>query len=187
MPNAKKVTTGKPQSIGGAIYFALIDANLTLPTDVDSALTGFTELGYASEDGIKNSNSVDTDTVKAWGGDTVLRTLNGKDDTFTFTLIEAMNEEVLKLVYGEANVTVDSSTGEISVKSNSKEAKAHAFVFDMILKGGAKKRIVIPSATITEVGEISYTDSDPVAYETTIGCEPDSTGNTHYEYIKPAQ
>ena len=51
---------------------------------------------------------------------------------------------------------------------------------------GAAKRIVLPVAHVTEVGEITYADSEAVAYETTVLAKPDSAGNSHYEYIKTA-
>ena len=56
----------------------------------------------------------------------------------------------------------------------------------MIMREGALKRIVIPSGLLTELGDITYTDTDAVAYEVTITAQKDSAGNTHYEYIKSA-
>ena len=94
--NAKNVTTGKPRT-AGAVWRAPLGS--TLPTDAKTALdAAFVCLGYVSEDGLSNSNAPDSDTVKAWGGDPVLYTSNGKEDTFGLTLIEAANVEVLKAV-----------------------------------------------------------------------------------------
>lgn len=180
MSEVTNVTTGKPK-IGGAIYRAPIGS--ALPTDAKATLNeAFKGMGYLSEDGLTNSNSPDTDTVKAWGGDTVLVVQNGKDDTFQGTFIEALNTEVLKMVYGDKNVTGDISTG-ITVKANADEAESYAYVIDMIMRDDTLKRIVIPSAKVSEVGDITYSDGDAVGYETTLSAAPDESGNTHYEYI----
>lgn len=180
---SSNVTAAKPK-VGGAIYYAPIGT--ALPTDSTTALAAaFTELGYASEDGLTNSNTPENDAIKAWGGDTVLTLLTGREDTFSFTLIEALKADVLKLVYGDDNVTGSLAEG-LSVSVNAKDLEDHIFVIDMVLKDGAAKRIVIPQAKVTEVGEISYTDSDAVGYEITLSCMTDASGNTHYEYIKAA-
>lgn len=180
MPEAKNVTTGKPK-IGGAIYRAPVGT--TLPTDAKAALNAaFKGMGYLSEDGLKNSNSPDTGTVKAWGGDTVLVVQNGKDDTFQGTFIEALNVEVLKMVYGDKNVSGDIATG-IVVKANADEAESYSYVVDMIMRENILKRIVIPSAKVSGIGDITYSDGDAVGYDTTLNAAPDASGNTHYEYI----
>ena len=181
MPNTtSNVTAGKPK-IGGAIYAAA--AGTTLPTDASTALAAaFKCLGYVSEDGVKNSNSPNSQNVKAWGGDIVMNLLTEKPDNFSFTLIEALNLEVLKFVYGSSNVSGTLATG-ITVQANSAIPEAHVIAIDMILTDGALKRVVMPCAYITEVGEITYKDDEAVGYETTVLCPPDASGNTHYEYI----
>lgn len=179
--NAANVTAGKPR-VGGSIYLAAVGT--ALPTNASSTLStdSWKCLGYASEDGVTNSNSPESDVVKAWGGDTVLNLQTSKDDTFAFKLIEAMNEDVLKAVYGASNVS--SVNDVITVKANSAIADSYSWVIDMVLKNNVLKRFVIPNASITELGDIAYTDSDAVGYEITLTAVPDALGNTHYEYIE---
>ena len=42
----------------------------------------------------------------------------------------------------------------------------------------------MPCATVTNVSDIVYKDNDGIGYDVELSVEPDSTGNTHYEYIK---
>lgn len=182
MATSSYVSAGKPNT-SGAIYVG--ETTLTMPTSATATLaTGFTELGYASEDGLTNANSRTSERIKAWGGDTVLTTQTEKTDTFSFTLIEAENINVLQIVHGDDNVSGSLSEG-IVIEVNSDELPYKAWVFDMVLND-AVKRVVVPYAKVTEIGEISYVDNEAIAYPITIAAEPDSSGNTHYEYIVTA-
>lgn len=181
MSNAQNVSTAKPK-VGGAVYSAPLET--TLPVDAATELDpAFKSLGYISEDGLSNENTPESENIVAWGGDTVASVQTSKEDSFTYTLIEATNVDVLKEIYGQDNVTGTLDTG-ITITANNKELEEHCLVIDMILKGGILKRIVIPSGKVSEVGEISYADADAIGYETTVQAIPDSDGNTHYEYIQ---
>lgn len=190
MSNTQNVSVAKPR-IGGAAYTAPLGTEL--PTDAITKLDTekFKALGYISEDGLTNTNTPDSDVIKGWGGDTVAVISNGKEDTFQYTLIETLNVDVLKEVYGEDNVTGDLKTG-ISVVANNDEYQPHVLVFDMTLKNGIFKRIIIPNGTISEVGDITYKDDEAIGYETSLTAAAVESVNkagktinsTHYEYIQ---
>lgn len=183
MNNVENVSAGKP-SITGAIWIAPLGT--TLPEATSETLNeAFKCLGYCSDDGLTNASNMESSTVKAWGGDTVLVTNTSKEDQYKYTLIEATNVDVLKHVYGESNVSGDLDTG-IILKVNNHDLEEHSIVIDMILRNNTTKRVVIPSGKVAEVGDVVYNDSDPIGYETTLVCLPDEDGFTHYEYIKKA-
>lgn len=180
MNTATNVSAGKPK-ISGAIYVAPFGTSL--PENTTDDLTGFAALGYVSDDGLVNSTDLQTETVKAWGGDTVLTIQTSKDDTFKYTLLEVLNEDVCKFVYGADNVIGDVENG-LTIKANNKEVDEVSIVIDMILRNNTAKRIVIPDCKISDIGDITYADNSAIGYETTVTCMPDDAGNTHYEYIK---
>lgn len=180
---ATNVSAAKP-STGGAMYAGA--TTVTLPTSTSASIpTGMTSLGYISEDGVTNASSPTNEDVKAWGGDVVLSMQTEKTDTFSMTLIEVLNDSVLKQIFGAANVTGSLSAG-IAIEVNASELPEQAFVIDMIMRNNTAKRICIPRGKITEIGEVSYADNAAAGYAITITAMPDADGNTHYEYIKAA-
>lgn len=183
--DATKVSFGKPK-VGGAVFTAPLGT--TLPTaasgELDSAFTDHC-LGYISEDGLSNSNSPSVNKLKAWGGDVVATTQTEKPDTWKMKYIESLNIDVLKLVYGDENVSGALNTG-ITIRANSKEQPARAFVIDMALPDGTIERHVIPNAKVSEIGEIVYKDTDPIAFDVTLDAMPGDEAfgfDTHKTFI----
>jgi hypothetical protein len=181
--NSLNVSTGKP-NISGAVYVA--PKGTTLPTDATTALdAAFVCLGFVSEDGLSNNNEMTVSAIKAWGGQIVLRSLTELNDEFALSLIESESEDVLKAVYGEDNVTVDAS-GNITVDVVAENPEESVWVFELVLRGGRAKRIVVPSGAVTSRDQITYNDSDAIAYGITVSAYPDANGSTHTEYIEGA-
>ncbi len=184
---ATNVQAGKP-AIEGAIFTAPLGT--TLPSSTSDELdTAFEALGYVSSDGVTNDNSPENTTVKAWGGDTVLSTQTSKDDQWKYMLIEGLSVSVLKVVYGEKNVSGTLSTG-ITVKATTEEVENRVYVIDMVM-GAVNKRVVIPNGKISALETITYKDDDAVGYGVTIdgiSTYVESAGKsvTHLEYIKGA-
>lgn len=174
----KNITVGKPKTTG-AVFVAPLGT--ALPTDASSTLAAaYVELGYVSEDGITNENTPENEDIKAWGGTVVYSSQTEKTDTFTFSLLETLKADVLKVVYGDSNVTEEGNN--ITINATTDELPERVYVIDMLLRNGSLKRIVIPDGKISELGEITYKDDELAGYELTITCLP-TDGATHKEYI----
>lgn len=175
------VSVGKP-SINGGVWRA--PDGTTPPTSANAALgSDFKCLGYISEDGVTNSNTPSSEDIKAWGGDTVLTVQTEKPDRFSFTMIEALNSEVIKAVYGSTNVTGTNLTSGLTIKANSAEAEVGVWVIEVRNTGNILRRIVIPKGKVTEIGDIVYKDNEAIGYNVTITALPGTDGDTHKEYL----
>lgn len=180
--NSENLTTTSAPKTGGPLFRGATSA--TLPTDAVSELgADFTNLGRISDDGAKISDSISTEEIKDWEGITVATPLKEKKDECEITLIESLNVEVLKTVYGSDNVSGTLETG-IKVKSNPHNPKHYAYVLDTIEGEDADilHRKVYPNAAITKVGDQTLVRNKLVSYPITLTALSDSKGNTHYDY-----
>lgn len=177
--NASNVSFGKPNA-SGAVYIA--PAGTTLPSDGTTALaSAYVAMGYISEDGYVQSVETDTETVKAWGGDTVLTAQSSYSETHTVNFIET-NVNTLKTIYGSANVTEAGNT--ITVHSTGAELAECVLVIEIALTGGRVRRIVVPRAKLVDrSGDITFSDTDAIAYPAKFAASPNTNGDYHVEYI----
>jgi hypothetical protein len=183
-PTSSKVVAGKPQVLGGAFFAPTATVG---PTDGTTALNvAFIGLGYIGDDGLSETVDRSIDKKKAWGGDVVKIVQTDFGAQLKLTLIETLNADVLKAVYGDANVTTTAATAskgqEFKVLVKSDVLPRKSWVFE-IRDDPAKIRIYVPLGQVTEIGEVTYTESDLTGYEITIDCFPDSSGNSFTKYI----
>ena len=182
-PAVANAIQGIPLVTGGILRGT---AGATLPTDASGTLTGFTGLGFVSEDGLTETFDRTTDKIKAWGGATIKVVQSEYSVNYQFTLYETLNDEVLKAVYGTDNVTTTADTSTAgtlhSVKINGATLEHTPWVFEM-KDGTARIRVVIPDGQVNTVGDITYTDGGIIGYPVTLEAFPDSSGNNAYKYI----
>lgn len=166
--------------VGAYILSAV--AGTALPTDAATPLrTAYGNLGYASDDGLKNEVEEDEEKKKDWNGETIATIKSETNETFTFKLMET-KEDVLKEVFGDSNVS--TSGGVIKVISNATERPTRVYVFETELPNNRIMRIIVPKGKAKLESEIEYKGSDAVGYELKITCLPDSSNNRAYRYIE---
>lgn len=170
-------------ALTGAVYAAPVGT--TAPTDTGDAWdAGFKDLGYISEDGITESHEDDVTEIGAWqNGAIVRRMISGTSATYTFTVIET-TKTALELYYkGAAIVGVDAEGhGEASIEIGLPTSDRRAFGFDVI-DGDKIVRWVVPVGEVTERGEITYKNDEPIGYELTITAYPGDDGVHTFKYF----
>lgn len=181
--NKALATVGKPK-VGGAIYRAPVGT--ALPTTADGTLdNAFINVGYISEDGVEHDGSIESEEIKSWEQDVIMRPRISRTDNFKFAMLEMLNPEALKTYYGDDAVEGDLATG-ITVSVNAEDADPMSYVIDMVTTGGGLHRVVIPNGVVSETESVTYKPNEAAALGVTISAMADSDGYTHYEYFKGA-
>nr|DAH24716.1 MAG TPA: tail protein [Caudoviricetes sp.] len=188
--SSANVTFSKPgASANKSGYVWVAPLGTAIPTDATTELDkAFVGLGYLSEDGLTEPASFEPgDDIVAAGGDTVAQADPTFSKTWTGTCIEALNEDLLKVAYGSANVTVTKSSstadGSITIKEQAGDLEHHVIVIDEILKGGRRRRNVMADATFLITGDISHVHTALVNFEFTITAYPTEAQPAQTQYI----
>lgn len=178
--NVNLVTTGAPKS-PGALFWA--PAGTEVPTDASTELPeAFKCLGFVDAEGVKQQVDVKENKIDSWGGTIVLTTKSSVEETYEYTLIEALNVEVLKHAYGEKNVTGSLETG-VTLKHTFDDAPTGVWVAELKHRGDIVRRIVVPNAQVVKVEPSDLKHDQLMAYKTTLAALADSEGVQVNEYI----
>lgn len=142
------------------------DVGTTAPTTLAASFgVGWTAVGLLGEDGLTVSRDQETTDAFAWGS-ILMRTLKKNHKlTFQVVLMED-NATTFGLIYPGSTTATASGIDTRTVKVPTSNIKA--FGFDLKDGGASVKRIIIPTAEVTEVGDIVYSDGAVTGYAATI-------------------
>lgn len=166
-------------AITGAISKGATSA--TAPTGTASALTGFTDLGGVSEDGVTLAlnDEGDSTPIKVWQDGATVRTLRNSSDSvpqLTFQLVETSLASV-ETYFG---VEVDQSSTEGSFEFKTKIRGHDSYVLDVI-DGAELIRIYVPKGVVSAVTEITLSNGAAIGYGVTIDCDLDGVKDYNFK------
>lgn len=156
-------------AITGAVSKGATSA--TAPTGTASALTGFTDLGGISEDGVSLSlpDGGDATPIKLWQNGATVRTLRSASEdlpSITFTMVETSLASI-ETYFG---VTVTQTATEGSFEYTVTNRTADSYVLDVIDEDELI-RLYFPRGVVTSVGEITLANTEAIAYQITLEAE----------------
>ena len=135
------------------------------PTGTASALTGFTDLGLVSEDGVTETRDRSTDDIKEWQGGATIRTVVTEGTlSYKLTLLET-SKATVEAFYGVTSVQAASEGNLVIIPTATGGRKS--WVIDVV-DGGELLRCYVPEGEVTEVGDKVYVNGDAIGYEITI-------------------
>ena len=167
--------------------------NTPAPTDATTALNaGFIDLGYIGDGGFTKKLDRRTTQKRAFGGKVVKVLQSEFTSSLQLKLLESLNAEALKAVYGAANVTVTPATStkgvQVQTLVNAIKLPHLSWVIDTAdTELDAAYRIYVPDGQIYQVGDVKVVHTDTIEYDITINAFDDASGNQMYVYSDDGQ
>lgn len=170
MADVTNAFVASPLPNGGVLYGAPLGT--ALPDDATTVLNvEFKDHGAVGEDGYTNSPTRSVEKKKMFGGETFLTLQTDYEETVALTLLEDDNEQVLKTVFGDANVITQAATSTTGTERTIYHAATPLPIKSWVLQsayGAKRKRHVIERGQVTEVAEIKNVHNDVTSYQVTI-------------------
>lgn len=149
----------------GKIYVAA--ANTAAPTNLSTALSAsWTDLGYATEDGVTLGHTVDLTDIKAWQSAAVVkRGLEGVGLELSFMLMQTNKESTALYFAGSTWANGASGVATLTVPSNPTiSSMEHALVVEWTDDTGDIQRLYSARGIVSERQEIKLSRTEPVCY-----------------------
>jgi len=157
---SNNVRVGGGAGVTGEVFVGPTTA--TPPATAAAATTGYTGLGYISENGIERTPERKTKDIVAWQNGAVVKTVvdGAAKVTLKFTLIET-NKDSIEFAFG-TTVTQTATEGTYSADPGATGGRK-SFVFDTI--EGANLRRETFEGELTTLGATKFAAGEPIAYE----------------------
>jgi len=155
-------------AVSGAVSVA--PTGTAAPVDADSALTGFTTLGYITEDGVEISPEITSDDMKAWQNAAIVRSAVTEEKwTAKFAVMET-NKAAVELYFGNM-----LETGDQEVNVGGGAGMRQSFVIDVV-DGTETMRFFIAEGAVTEWEPLTFKNDEAVSWGVTVTAYPAAGG-----------
>jgi len=175
---------GKPK-VGGSLFRA--PAGTPYPTDEKTPLpAAYVSQGYLESSGFSKSIKKAYKSIAAYGGDEVenLRTEHGV--SIKFSLIEVLNPNVVKTVYG-ADVTVTPATATSGTKTavaytGEDDEENSVWVAEFAYRKKVKRVVLTNCQDVTADFTEEYKDDEIISWPREFVCYKNDAGVHFFEY-----
>ena len=157
----------------GTIYVA--PGGTAVPANVTAAWTGFTDVGYVTEEGVTIGRALTTEQIRAWQSISAIRYLVTEVAfTVSFSLLQ-WNETTLPFWLGGGTVVNQGGGSFKYTISSSPAIDERAFGVEWT-DGALKYRATIGRGMVIESGESSVTRSEGIALPITFAAMAPASG-----------
>lgn len=200
--NRRNVMTGAPDVRYSGGFFlgrpaqdaSLFPEGAVEPTTDIVERLGLDSAGYITSDGVSEAEDRSTEKLLDWNLDVIDIVETDYSLQLTVTFAEAANAAVLRFLYGDENVTVETVTvdgvdGEpvevvqAHVRKGARQLDNAAIMFDIKGKGDAKGRAYADEVQVASIGEIVYNKQGLIQYQATIDVLNDVTGTYLHTWL----
>lgn len=159
-------------------FYTVTGAAGALPTTPAESWGMLRDLGWISENGLTKNRSYATENLAAYGTKSPVRTFVTEDTrTFAVECLEHNGTSFslhnqLPMTSGATGYIAHGATSMKVVAGASSENRSYALAFEVLDPGRGKVRVLVPSAQVSEVGEVVYRGGQAAVLPVTLTAQP---------------
>jgi hypothetical protein len=160
--------------VNGTVYVAA--SGTTPPANITAPWTGFTDVGYIGDDGVKVARSMTTEQIKAWQSISTIRYLiTDVGEVLSFTMMQ-FNKTTLPFYMGGGTVVAQGG-GSYKLSVSSAPTIDERVLGVEWTDGGITSRLIVPRGMVTETQEMTVGRSDAIRLGVSFAAMTPATGS----------